>query len=174
MKTADLRIIESFDGGDFVLRGNDLQLISGFQNMPYLGMFGGNKQSTTGPKTQEQTFDFWGNFLFHPNDPKIWFNSITESLLEVLQLNSSGRIKIEEAVKKDLEFMREFAELSVSVQLFAVDKIRINIEIQEPNVKNSTIFTYIWNATEMELTLENFTNGGTEGIPLDLPLNFPL
>lgn len=174
MITVDLRIIENFDGGDFVLRANDLQLISGFQNMPYIGMFGGNKQSTTGAKTTEQTFDFWGNFLFHPNDSKIWFNSITESLLEVIALNSNNRIKIEEAVKKDLEFIKEFASLKVSVQLLTVDKIRINIEIQEPNALNATIFTYIWNATEMELTLENFTNGGIEGIPLDLPLNFPL
>ena len=39
---SDLQIIENGDGGDAVLNGNDLSIIDGFQNMPYLGMFGGN------------------------------------------------------------------------------------------------------------------------------------
>ena len=36
---ADLKMVETGDGGDFVLVGADLQLIDGFQNMPYLGCF---------------------------------------------------------------------------------------------------------------------------------------
>ncbi|MBL4810412.1 MAG: hypothetical protein JKY43_10205, partial [Phycisphaerales bacterium] len=57
----DLRIIENGDGGDAVLNGNDLEIINGFQNMPYLGMFGGNiKASTVGEKVEnEQAFDWW-------------------------------------------------------------------------------------------------------------------
>ena len=45
--------------------------------MPYLGSFGGNpEQSTTGAKEpDEQAFDWWGNFLFSPNEPKKQFNS---------------------------------------------------------------------------------------------------
>jgi len=78
MEIVDLNIVETNDGGDCVLLSNDVQLISGLQNMPYIGMFGGNvEQSTEGPKITEQTFDFWGNFLFHPTEQPIWFNSKT-------------------------------------------------------------------------------------------------
>lgn len=174
MRQVDLRLIENYDGGDLVFRGNDFQQISGFQNMPYIALFGGNRQPTTGPKVTEQTFDFWGNYLFHPNDDKMWFNSITESLLEDISLTSSSRIQLEEAVKKDLEFMKDFATLNVNVQLISVDKVRILIEIQEPDQQNSTIYTYLWSVTEGELTLEDFTNSEGTGTPLDLPLNFPI
>ncbi len=174
MILTDLRLIENYDGGEVVLRNNDLQQISGFQNMPYIGMFGGNAQSTLGPKVTEQTFDFWGNYLFHPNDDKLWINSLTENLLQNISLNSSTRIQIEETVKNDLEFMKEFAAIQVSVQLISVDKIRILIEIQEPDQQDSTIFSYLWSAIEKELTLEDFTSSDGMGIPLDLPLNFPI
>jgi Fe-S cluster assembly iron-binding protein IscA len=175
MNNVDLRLIESLDGGDYVLKGNDLQLISGFQNMPYIGLFGGNKQPTTGPKTTEQTFDFWGNYLFYPTDSSKWINSITEHLLEATELNSASRIKIEQSVMKDLQFMLEFAEIKVSVVLIDVDKLKITIEIHEPNVLNSTVFTYIWNATEQELMMEDSigTQNGN-GVALDIPLNFGL
>lgn len=175
MKNVDLRLRETGDGGDYVLIGNDLQLISGFQNMPYIGLFGGNKQSTTGPKTTEQTFDFWGNFLFYPTDSSKWINSITEHLLEATALNSASRIKIEQNVKKDLEFMLEFAEINVSVLLIDIDKVKITIEIHEPNVLNSTVFTYIWNATEMELMMDDTIGTQTgKGVALDIPLDFSI
>lgn len=174
MITADLRLIETFDGGDYVLKGNDLEMISGFQNMPYIGLFGGNEQSTKGQKKEEQVFDFWGNYLFHPNEPKIWINSITETLLQNVALTTTGRVKIEEAVKADVAFMKDFAVVSVSVQLISVDRIKILIEIQEPSIENSTIFTYIWNATQQELIDQSIGNQSGQGIALDAPLNFGL
>lgn len=153
MAITDLKIIETKDGGDTVLKGNDLELISGFQNMPYIGMFGGNtEQSTTGPKDTEQTFDFWGNFLFHPTDQAIWFNSKTEHLLNTIALTPAGRIEIEEQVKKDLEFMQKFASVSVSVSLTSVDRLEIKIILLEPNKLDSTELVYIWDAINKELT----------------------
>lgn len=153
MDIVDLRLIENKDGGDCVLNGNDLEMISGFQNMPYIGMFGGNvEQSTLGPKTTEETFDFWGNFLFHPTEQPIWFNSKTELLLKSVALTSSGRIQIQEQVKKDISFMELFSQITVSVSLITVDKVQISIKIQEPNNLQSTDLIYIWDATQQELT----------------------
>ena len=175
MQIGDVRLIESFDGGDYVLKGNDIEMISGFQNMPYIGLFGGNKQLTTGPKVNEQEFDFWGNFLFHPSAPEIWVNSETENLLKNVSLNTATRIKIEQTVLKDLQFMKEFATLNVRVELISVDRIRIVIEIQEPNQLNSTVYSYLWNATEQELQPDQ-SNGVTQGngVALNVPLNFGL
>jgi len=153
MQIVDLKLTETYDGGDCVLKGNDLEMISGLQNMPYIGLFGGNvEQLTTGPKTTEETFDFWGNFLFHPTEQPIWFNSKTEKLLKEVSLTSSGRIQIQEQVKSDIDFMSTFAQVSVQVSLIGVDKIKIYIQLIEPNKQDSTDLVYIWDATQEELT----------------------
>lgn len=176
MQVTDLRIIETKDGGDCVLNANDLQMISGFQNMPYLGLFGGNvEQSTTGAKDTEQTFDFWGNYLLHPSLQNVWFNSKTEKLLQTVALNSAGRIEIEQQVKKDLEFMQEFANVTVSVILISVDRIRIEIILLQPNKLDSTELVYIWDATNAELTEQDLNNGtNVYGVPLNNILNYDL
>lgn len=175
-KVTDLRIIETKDGGDVVLKGNDLEMISGFQNMPYIALFGGNtEQNTTGPKTTEQTFDFWGNFLLHPTLQNIWFNSRTEDLLNKVALTPSGRIQIEQQVKKDLEFMQAFASVTVNVSLVSVDRIQINIILIEPGQLDSTELMYIWDATNAELSQDGISDSLSNfGVGLDSPLDFDL
>ena len=173
MNITDIRLVEKYDGGDYVLNANDVQLISGLQNMPYIGLFGGNlEQNTTGPKDSEQTFDFWGNFLLHPSQQNIWFNSRTEQLLKEVALTSAGRIQIEQQVKKDIEFIQGFAEVSVSVRLNSVDRIIISITLNEPNKLNSTELVYIWDSTNSELSMLMPETGlNVFGLGLDLTLD---
>lgn len=152
---ADLKIIETGDGGDAVLLNNDLVLIDGFQNMPYLGMFGGNvEQSTTGTiEPNEQQFDWWANNLLMQNDYSIQFNSLLEKTLKSVPLTPSGRLEIINVVKDDLSFFKDFSTISIDARIVSVDMIEINIKIQEPNNLESNDFTYIWNATDNELTI---------------------
>jgi len=151
---ADLKIIETGDGGDAVLLNNDLVVIGGFQNMPYLGMFGGNvEESTTGPKeTSEQSFDWWGNNLLMQNDYLIQFNSLLENTLKNVSLTPSGRLQIINVIKDDIQFMKEFSITSVDASIVSNDRIEIYIKIQEPNNLESNDFTYIWDSTNNELT----------------------
>ena len=148
----DLQLVENGDGGDLVLLGNDLVLIGGFQNMPYLGLFGGNPEGSTGEvNTGEQRFDWWGNDLFFQNEESIQFNSELEDLLRRVALTSSGRLQIEQTTKKDLEFMGDFANVAVAVSLVDNDRIEIAIAIQQPDNLEATNFVYIWDATSQEL-----------------------
>ena len=153
---ADIKMVETGDGGGFEIAGNDLVMIGGLQNMPYLAMFGGNPdQSTNGPKLpDQQAFDWWGNNLLYPNSPALQFNSLLEKKLTEVVLNSAGRIQIEQTVKRDLQFMQQFAIIEVSVSLTANDRVNIYIKIQQPNNQQSTELTYIWDATNNELTVE--------------------
>jgi len=152
---SDLQIIENSDGGDAVLKGNDLSIIDGFQNMPYLGMFGGNVDESTEIDRIDgkQYFDWWGNSLLMLSDPSIQFNSTLEKKIKETPLNSSGRIQLLNAVKNDLEFMNQFSEVEVEVSIASSDRIEILIKIQEPNNLQSNEFTYIWDSTEAELTM---------------------
>lgn len=152
----DFKLIETGNGGDLVLLGNDIQMISGFQNMPYLAMFGGNVEANTnGSKIpDEQAFDWWGNNLLSPNNSAIQMNSNFERMMNEVALNSAGRVRLKNALQLDLSFMNDFAIVTYEVILADVDRIRIEIKIQEPNNKQSTQLVYIWDATNNELSIE--------------------
>jgi hypothetical protein len=152
MKDLDIELIDTPDGAEYNLKGNDIGAISGMQNMPYIAMFGGGDELTTGPKVTEQSFDWWGNFSLDPSNKNVWINSRTEKTLKTTPLTPFGRLIIEEQVKADLQFMEAFATVNVSVSLISVDKLKIEVKIQEPSTNETQIFSYIWNATEQELT----------------------
>jgi len=141
----DLEVLESLNGGDLIKNGNDLAMVFSFENMPYLALFGGNvKESTpTVRKEAQQAFDWWGNSLFI-NEPSIQINSLTERTLLSVALTSSGRLIIEEAIKADLEFMREFAIVKVETEIIATDVIRIAIGLTKPDNLELNEFVFIW------------------------------
>lgn len=150
----DVKVIETGNGGDVFIKGADLALAWGFINMPYLALFGGNVEANSSAKrlATEQDHSWWGNMLLEPNNPKVQFNSNTERTLKSVALNSSGRLLIEQAVKKDLEFMSAFAQVTVSVDIITVDTVRIGIKIQEPDNLQEKEYIYIWDGTLRDLT----------------------
>lgn len=155
----DLLLDETLDGGDIVLKGNDMQVIYGFQNMPYIGMFGGNPGFVTPTnRLKNQAFDFWGNALLMPNKPLVQFNSTTEHVLNNTALTSNGRILIEQAVRNDLQFMTSFAIVSVAVAISGVDKVNIGVRVQEPDNIENKDYIFIWDATNKELVTPEDSN----------------
>ena len=152
----DLALQETGNGGDIQLKGNDLVITDSIFNQIYMGLFGGNPEaSTTGEElTTEQRRDWWGNNLLLQDLPDIQQNSTLERTLNEVALNSSGRLQIEEAAKKDLEFLKEIAEITVETKIFDVDKIEIIIFAKETENIEPQIFIFIWDATKQEL-IEN-------------------
>ena len=168
----DLKILETGNGGDLSKKSKDVSVILGLQNMPYLAMFGGNVKESTPKKrfSNEQAFDYWANNLLFPNDDSLQFNSLTERILNETALTSSGRITIENAVKKDLEFMNPFAKVTASVSIIGLDKIQIYILIQQPNNLQKKEFVYIWDATKSELVDETESSNESESWTADSTL----
>ena len=161
----DVAIIETLNGGDISKLGNDVALALGFENMPYIAMFGGNPQQST-PSIRiggEQNFDWFGNVF--ESDPVVQTNSSTERTLRNVALNSAGRVSIEQAVNTDLQFMKAFAIVNVSVSIISDDRVQIDIEIIEPTNKQNKNFRYIWDSTLQGLTIaENNYQLPLEGI----------
>lgn len=151
---ADLELKSTGDGGELTLQSNDIKMIDGLQNMPYLATFGGNpEQSTAGAKPDgEQAFDFWANNLLMEQDKPIQFNSTLERRLKEVTINSSGRIQLERVIKADLSFMEEFAVITVAVAIVAPTRIEITIQIDQPDNLESNELVYIWDSTKEELT----------------------
>lgn len=149
---ADLQLIETQDGGDVVFNGIDLVAIDGFQNMPYIDMFGGNiKANTSAIVSGEQNLDWWGNALFMEQTPELQYNSDTERLLNNIAFTSAGRLLIEQTVKTDIVNFSNFATFTVFVSIVSSDRASIEIKIQEPTNLESNEFVYIWDATQIEL-----------------------
>lgn len=150
----DLELKDIGNGGEIIKNSKDVSVIFGLENMPYLGMFGGNVEASTPVVrgSDEQAFDWWGNNLLSPNDQSLQMNSSTERILKTTPLTSSGRKIIEEAVKNDLKFMRDFAEVTVSVSIESTNRVRIDIKLIRLDNLNEKAFVYIWDATNNELT----------------------
>jgi phage gp46-like protein len=148
----DLLLTYDNEGSNHEFKNNDLTLISGFQNMIYLALFGGNiEQSTQEFLTGEKRSDWWGNSLFMDRQPSIQFNSETERVLSTITVSTEKRSYLQSVVKQDLEVLRELGEISVFVSIPAIDSYKIEITIKEPQNSQSIQFAYIWNNTEKEM-----------------------
>jgi phage gp46-like protein len=149
----DLYIYEIGDGGDASLNGSDLYTTNTIFNMVYLALFGGNPEaSTTGNEVAGvPRFDWWGNSLIFEDTPSLQFNSLTEKTLNEIELSSRAVVEISNVVKKDLLFLNEIAEVDVDVSILSVDKVAINIYVNELGTLEKKEFQFIWNATKMEL-----------------------
>jgi hypothetical protein len=126
----DILLYETGNGGDVVIRGNEIVTVEGIENMPYLSMFGGKS--------------WWGNYLI-PDSP---FLCVTEELLNNTALNSAGRMAIEKAVKQDLAFLDDIdgTTYSVDVSILQPKKVSIYITI------NGKKFELQWNPDTLFLT----------------------
>lgn len=175
---ADLQLILTPDGSDFVLRGNDIQLIEGFQNMPLIALFGGNPEQSTPQSRQdgEQLFDWWGNSLLMNQQSEIQYNSVLERTLRNRAITSSSRTEIIQVVQRDLQFMQSFAQVEIDASILTADSIKINIKLTRPDNLELNEFTYIWNATSQKLTPFGIVTTETsgEGVLLDQILNYEL
>lgn len=139
----DVLITETGVGGDAQLLGNDIAWIQTTQNMIYMAFFGGNpEQSTNNKPTEVQSLDWWGNNLLMPSDKSIQFNSLTENALNTTPLTSAGRVLIENAMKKDLEFFKDFGSI-VSVSVSIVDTDHITAKIVTLQSENEEIVTIV-------------------------------
>lgn len=140
----DVSVIETLNGGDLQQVGNDLAVVYNIENMIYLGMFGGNiEASTDNNAVQVESFDYWANSLLMFNNPSQQFNSLTERTINSVPLTSSGRVLIENAIKKDLEFFKDLGGIvTVSVEIVATDKIKVSIRVELNSQKQVTIINF--------------------------------
>ena len=152
-------MVETGNGGDALFKGSDFSVVFGFQNFPYLALFGGNKEASTPQKRLEsaQAFDWWGN-TFLPEET-LRMNSETERMLHETPLTSAGRLLIEEAIKTDLIFMKPFAEVKVQTEIIATDVLKISIRIRKPDNLEEKQYIYIWDATIGELLADESYSG---------------
>ena len=127
----DIAIFESLNGGEISVNGNDLATVGDVENQIYLALFGGNPGFPSKNNVdQAESFDWWGNNLLMPSNQSIQFNSLFEKELQNVALTSSGRIRLETAAKKDLEYLKAYAKVEVSITIVSDDVIRMSLTMK--------------------------------------------
>src|SRR6478752_1167637 len=128
-RTIDIGLVETGSGGDYQKVGNDIAMVYGRENNVYIALFGGNIEEITPAvdNKNRRALDYWGNTLFYQDTNK-QYNSRTERTLNETALNSSGRIKIENAVNDDLRFLVQAgAKITVSVTFPQINRVTITV-----------------------------------------------
>jgi len=120
----DLLLIERGSGGDLNIQANDIEVITGFENLPYISMFSGNGV-------------WWANALLLSD---IQFVSETGEALKNNALTSIGRANIERAINNDLSFLSEITgtKYTLSVTITNPDRLSVVINI------NGKTFSFYW------------------------------
>lgn len=116
------------NGGDLQQLGNDLAIVYGQENQVYLALFGGDIEGNTNTIIGS---GWWGNTLLYGNDTSKQFNSNTERVLNTTALNSGGLVKIQNAVKSDLAYLK--AKIAVTVTIPSVNMVKIEIRVVYPD-----------------------------------------
>jgi len=148
----DIMIYESGSGGDISLKNDDIVTIAGLTNQVYLALFGGNIEQSTSEELDDLTIreDYWGNFYFEEENQ---FNSIYEKTLRTITLNTNGLSILKDAAESDLEYLKQYAEITISISIIGLNKVQLIVSLLEPNNISSRI-KLVWDGTKNEL-IEN-------------------
>lgn len=152
----DILIYENGTGGEMRIISNDLAMSETLFSQVYLAFFGGNVEaSTKGNELEKQErFDWWANSLLFRGKQNKQFNSNLERVLSTTVYNSSGRIEIENAAKKDLQILSSVVNVSVQVSIVAHDKIRLEVKLTGFENGQESELQFIWNNASKEIILE--------------------
>lgn len=140
----DLLLTETGNGGDLVIRDNDLVLTSKLSNQIYLALFGGNIVDDNG----EQFNEYWANVQL--SDESKYVSQFERTLNEVV-INSSGLQRLHEAANKDLEFLKKYVNYTLELSILNKDSISLYIDIKAPNNVEDKV-SIVWNSTTKTVT----------------------
>jgi hypothetical protein len=166
MAVSDIKIFESNDGGEWSLLNDDIETTTGFAQMVYLALFGGNIEASTVENEVvklDERLDWFGNKTFDLD-----FNSTFEALLSATPLNSAGVSLLEQSAIKDLEFMKIFADVEVEGSIIAPQKFQLIVNVIEPNEKSEKV-KFIWDGQRKALE----SNEAVVYLPLNEKIDAP-
>ena len=156
MQTKDILLYETGSGGDFAILSNDLVLGDVLYQQFYLALFGGNLKASTKQTylSNEERFDYWGNSLVWPTNKNRQFNSETERILDNIVLNSSGRLKVIQAVKNDLAYLSNVINFEVEVNLLSQNKLSITITFSGKTNQQDKALQFVFDSSKNELIIQ--------------------
>ena len=156
MESKDILLYETGSGGDFSIISKDLVLGDTMFQQFYLALFGGNLKASTKSSylEGEERFDYWGNSLVWDKQPKRQFNSETELTLQDVVLNSSGRLRIIQAVNNDLAYLNDVINFTVEVGLLSLSRVSIMINYTGKTNQQDKSLQFVFDSSKNEVIIE--------------------
>jgi hypothetical protein len=142
----DVDLFQTVDDGDISVTGGITRMTGRLATAAYLAMFGGNEDDPGGGDT---TYQWWGNI--GETDPAKTYRSETQYLLRNMPNTSENRIKLEQAVLRDLEFFKDIdTASSIQVQTIVPQRNRIDITVDIQALGQRDTFRYVnnWEAPQ--------------------------
>jgi hypothetical protein len=133
------------DGGEIQIESGEPLMSDGLENAAFLSLFGGNTEDSG--RSDDNAKQWWGNLS--ETIPERRYRSETQNLLRSLPAVPGNLQKLEDAVERDLDWMRsEFeATVAVDVSLPALNTWRIGVSIEANARKYELAFTHMATAT---------------------------
>ena len=142
-QSGDVLLFQTDAGGDIIVERGLAQMTEGFETAAYLSLFGGN-EIEAGAK---DILDWWGNL--EETDPDKRYISETQYLLHTVPANSASLLRLEEAARRDLDWLLS-SNIASSVVVLAsipeINKLDISIAIEAEGEITNFTFTENWKA----------------------------
>ena len=146
MQQGDVLLYHTGDGGEITVSAGLVEMTGGFETAAYLSLFGGNEDDD-GRQGNPETW--WGNL--DEVDPDLKYVSETQNLLRSLPATTSNLRRIEEAAKRDLQWLlskRAASSVTVSASMPGLNRITLTITIRADGEESQFEFTENWRAME--------------------------
>lgn len=156
MNTTDILLYETGAGGDFSIIDDDLAIGESLYQQIFLALFGGNIEASTKINylPTEERFDYWGNALVWKDEKSKQFNSETERVIQNNALNSSGRLKIIQAVDTDLAYLKSMLDYTSDVQITGRDNLRIIVSFTQKTNQQDRVLQMVYDNAKNEVIIE--------------------
>ena len=144
MQQGDVLLEQTNDDGDVTVVNGVATMSGGLETAAYLSLFGGNEDDD-GRRGNPATW--WANLT--EIDPSKKYISETQHLLQAIPATSANLRKIEDAAKKDLDWLL-VNNIASSVEVFAsipdINKIALSVNINAQGEESEFNFTENWRA----------------------------
>ena len=121
MQQGDVLLFQTEDDGDIRVSDEGLvEMTGGLETAVYLSLFGGNEDGS----------EWWGNV--GETEPSKKYVSETQNLLLILPVTSANILRVEDAVKRDLQWILDggFAKtLKISSEVKGLNRVALSISI---------------------------------------------
>ena len=126
----DVLLQQTPDDGDISVTGGLVEMDGGLRSAAYISLFGGNEDDSGADRDNH---NWWGNI-----GQRRQIRSETQYLLQTLSPSSGNLLRIEDAVKRDLAWLKAdgvATTIAASVTIPAYNHVKIMIEIDNQDLE---------------------------------------
>jgi hypothetical protein len=138
----DVQLFQDTNDGNIICEGGIVQMTGGFETAIYLSLEGGNRDDSG--TEADKNIQWWGNWA--ETDPARKYRSETAYLLRSTATTSANLRLIEAAALRDLAWMEDSVDLTVSAKIPKLNYVQIDIFYTALGKREQFVYASNWEA----------------------------